>query len=147
MRYVQLAALRDTVYDQTQMRRGFSIFLILFFGLGPLSSMIDGSEDAGLPACCRRHGAHHCAVAVQMAAMKAQIGPGSTRYFAAPITCPYFPGASAMLATPARALTAKSAIALVEIERARAFVSSHVALPSAPSRAHAGRGPPSSDPS
>ena len=53
------------------MRRGFSIFLILFFGLGPLSALIDGSEDASLPPCCRRHGAHHCAMYARIMAMRA----------------------------------------------------------------------------
>ncbi len=48
------------------MRRGFSILLALLFGLSPLSA-IAGSDDAGLPACCRRLGAHHCAMTTQMA--------------------------------------------------------------------------------
>ena len=44
------------------MRRAISIFLILFFWLGPLETLLPGGEDARLPACCRRHGAHHCAM-------------------------------------------------------------------------------------
>ena len=54
------------------MRRGFSIFLVLFFGLGPLSALVDGSEDASLPPCCRRHGAHHCAMYARIMAMRAR---------------------------------------------------------------------------
>jgi len=45
------------------MRRTLSIFLVLFFGLGPVAAALHAEEDAGLPACCRRHGAHHCAMA------------------------------------------------------------------------------------
>jgi hypothetical protein len=53
------------------MRRVFSIFLILFFGLGPLSALVEGSDDASLPACCRRLGAHHCAMYAENMAMRA----------------------------------------------------------------------------
>jgi hypothetical protein len=124
------------------MRRGFSIFLILFFGLGPLSSTIDGSEDANLPLCCRRHGAHHCAMAMHMAAMRARAESGSTPAVSVPPTCPQFPGAAAMFATPASALMASAASAPDEIGPAHAFVGEPVAVFFAPSRAHAGRGPP-----
>ncbi len=75
------------------MRRGFSIFLILFFGLGPLSALVDGSEDASLPPCCRRHGAHHCAMDAQiMAAMSGAAAPIRTPGFSAPLTCPLYHG-------------------------------------------------------
>lgn len=122
------------------MRRGFSIFLILMFGLGPLSWLIDGSEDANLPACCRRHGAHHCVVA----AMAAQAQSGSTPTVSAPITCPSYPGAIALLSTPAQALAAASRTgeALQPIENVRA--AAHASGLSKPAQSHAGRGPPAS---
>ena len=44
------------------MRRAFSILLVLLFGAGPLSFAFSASDDISLPACCRRHGAHHCAM-------------------------------------------------------------------------------------
>src|SRR6185503_4110027 len=44
------------------MRRALSILLMLLFGAGPLSFAFTASEDATLPACCRRLGAHHCAM-------------------------------------------------------------------------------------
>ena len=127
------------------MRRGFSIFLILFFGLGPLSAFVDGSEDAGLPPCCRRHGAHHCAMYAQIMAMRAGREIDRTPGFSAPLTCPLYHGPAFSMLMPAHALTA--APARYRPEQTRAFV----AMPgraeafSTPSCAHAGRGPPAAN--
>lgn len=121
------------------MRRGFSIFLILLFGLGPLSAMVDGGEDTGLPLCCRRHGAHHCA----MAAM-AQMPPDPRTGFSAPLTCPYFPGSTIALLTPANAMAATAARLHVAAVRTETRDSREKATRSIPSDAHAGRGPPAS---
>jgi hypothetical protein len=127
------------------MRRGFSIFLILFFGLGPLSAFVDGSEDANLPPCCRRHGAHHCAMAMRMAAMMAKIESGSTPVLTAPLTCPSYPGPSAAILMPAHALTAAPASFRPEFTRTPAPTFERIAEFSRPSRAHAGRGPPAAN--
>ena len=126
------------MYHVLQMRRGFSIFLILLFGFGPLSVLID-SEDAGLPACCRRHGAHHCA----MAAMMQDAQSGRMPEMSAPVTCPLFPGASAAIATIAPALTTTTAALPAAVaEIFDAAPTSDVPL-QIPARVHAGRGPPS----
>src|SRR4051812_44110545 len=50
------------MYDGPRMRRALSILLVLLFGAGPLSFAFSLSDDISLPACCRRHGAHHCAM-------------------------------------------------------------------------------------
>ena len=86
------------------MRRGFSIFLILFFGLGPLSAFVDSSADAGLPACCRRHGAHHCAMCAEIMATSAGRGIDPTPSFSAPLTCPLYHGLTFSMLMPAHAL-------------------------------------------
>ncbi len=121
------------------MRRGIAIFLALMFGVGPLSAALPGAEDASLPSCCRRHGAHHCA----MAAVERDGKP----FVSAPATCPYYPGPTFALLLPAiHALTA-------EAERLPVFEgSASILLPGNPAglfgpcRAHAGRGPPASLP-
>jgi hypothetical protein len=66
------------------MRRPLSILIVALFLLAPLSALIPGAADAQLPACCRRHGAHHCA----MAAMSAP--PAGTHQFTAPNRCPLY---------------------------------------------------------
>lgn len=128
------------------MRRGFSIFLILFFGLGPLSALVDGSEDASLPPCCRRHGAHHCAMYQHILAMRAHQALDPRPAFSDPLTCPNYPGPAIAMLMPAHAITA----AMVDAKASRMAVS-HVAVPrygllvSAPLRTHAGRGPPATN--
>jgi hypothetical protein len=72
------------------MRRTLSIFLILFFGLGPFAVTLQADDDSGLPACCRRHGAHHCGMSARLAALIVPTEGNSS--VSAPATCPYFPG-------------------------------------------------------
>lgn len=54
------------------MRRALSILLMVLFGAGPLSFALNLSDDITLPACCRRLGAHHCA----MDSQQSQNAPG-----------------------------------------------------------------------
>lgn len=121
------------------MRRVFSILLILVFGLGPLSATLQARDDRTLPACCRRNGAHHCSMAVQMAAMT----PASRQpAFTVPLSCPDYPGARPLL------ITAVHAVLAAAVSQPGLMV--HPLLPAAgqtsalslPSRKHAGRGPP-----
>jgi len=124
------------------MRRGFSIVLMLVFGLVPLSPLVDGSEDVFLPSCCRRHGAHHCAMAVQRAAMRARIERESTPAFVNPVTCPDYPGSATALSTLPPALTAAARDIRSQAVRAHVAPDSPAAANASPSRTHAGRGPP-----
>lgn len=127
------------------MRRGFSIFLVLFFGLGPLSAFVDSSADAGLPACCRRHGTHHCVLYAQIMAMRAGRGIDPTPGFSAPLTCPLYHGPTFSMLMPAHALTAAEASFHAEFTRTPALRFERMAAFYGPSRAYAGRGPPASD--
>ena len=127
------------------MRRGFSIFLVLFFGLGPLSAFVDGSEDAGLPACCRRHGAHHCAMYAQIMAMRAGRGIDPTPGFSAPLTCPLYHGPTFSMLMPAHALAAARPSFRAKFARTPAPAFERIAAFSGPSRVNAGRGPPAAE--
>jgi len=129
------------------MRRWFSIFLILFFGLGPLSALADGTEDASLPACCRRHGAHHCAMSAQKMAVKASLSADPTPELSVPSTCPLYHGPALYMLMPAHALAAVPASLRAEFALAPAPAVERVAAFSRPTRAHAVRGPPASNPS
>jgi hypothetical protein len=72
------------------MRRALSTLLVLFFGIGPLALAIGNLDDASLPACCRRHGAHHCAMATDSTTQPAQ-----SSAFTASAHCPMFPRGNA----------------------------------------------------
>jgi len=82
------------------MRRTLSILMILFFGLGPLAAAMSADKDSRLPACCRRHGAHHCTMSSDMLSA-AEPGTPNVK---APATCPYFPGYTVALNTTIVAL-------------------------------------------
>lgn len=80
------------------MRRLFSISLTLLLWLGPLASLLPGADESRLPFCCRRHGAHHCA-------MDAAPAQGSGVALKAPSRCPQFPAALAVRTAPVFGLT------------------------------------------
>jgi len=92
------------MYHHSQMRRTLSIFLVLLFSLAPLAASLDtgsdANEDASVPACCRRHGAHHCLMTMQTAAMLAALNAGKV-IATGPSTCPSFPASlPATVSTP-----------------------------------------------
>jgi hypothetical protein len=69
------------------MRRFVSIALVLLCWLAPACALLPGSDEAQLPACCRRHGAHHC-----MMAMASMPGPGQS--VSTPAHCPLYHASS-----------------------------------------------------
>lgn len=124
-------------------RRCLSILLALIFGLGPLSAALPGAEDVNLPPCCRRNGAHHCAMAAHMAAMMAAAEHDGRTYVGAPSTCPYYPGPTLALLMPAaHALAAEAESLRVFATTTVAAETAQAAYLSSPSRTHSGRGPP-----
>jgi hypothetical protein len=131
------------LYDDLQMRRVPSVLLILIFWLGPLVAVFQGGDDSRLPACCRRNGAHHCAMDEQTAVtamLRAQSGPA----FSAPSHCPYCPRATARISGPVFALSS----AAMSARQARVERFSPAALSAAPLLPSADlqddRGPPQS---
>jgi|SRR5579872_4050171 len=82
------------VYHRFQMRRSLSILFSLFFALGPLVALFGEDYDARLPACCRRHGAHHCAMSSDAPDRATASNTGPSHFFAAPSRCPLYPHAT-----------------------------------------------------
>ena len=75
------------------MRRILAITLLIAFGspfVLPLLAATPAAQSA-LPACCRRNGAHHCAITMAMAAE----GLSGAHFYAPPDRCPMFPKAVA----------------------------------------------------
>ncbi len=71
------------------MRRTLSISLILLLWLPALAALMPGIADARLPFCCRRQGAHHCAMDSAAGASNQDADPA----LAAPSRCLEFPAA------------------------------------------------------
>jgi hypothetical protein len=132
---------KAVVYYESQMRRALSILLMVFFGLGPLATALPGGEDPRLPACCRRHGAHHCSLSMAMAGMGKSDGKPGVQ---APATCPYFPGYTAAATTTAMALAAQPMSLPALLAQPHTPVAARAAAVSSQIRTRAGRGPPAS---
>jgi hypothetical protein len=129
------------------MRRFLAILLIAFFGLGPLSAGLSADDDSGLPPCCRRHGAHHCAMAMRMAAMMAKAFSGSTPVFTAPLTCPLYPGYTAATTAPPPAIAAAGVTLPVLLAQPHSPSAGRAAARVTQLRTRANRGPPALLPS
>ena len=130
------------MYHQNQMRRAASLILVLFFGFGPLAGLLQSSDDARLPACCRRHGKHHCDMSEQDALALAASASGAV--LAAPARCPSFPRYAATLVAPMHAMAAAPAGLPVLAEELSAHPASSQAMRPISILMHDGRGPPAS---
>jgi hypothetical protein len=128
------------MYYQTQMRRALSISLILFFCIGPVTVALGASEDTGLPACCRRHGAHHCAESMRMIA---EAAPGKANLTAS-ATCPAFPGYEAANTTASKALADSSIDLPALLAQPHSPAATRTAARLGQIRTRAGRAPPAS---
>jgi hypothetical protein len=122
------------------MRRAISILMIVFFGLGPLAVTLSASDDSRLPACCRRHGAHHCAMSADMM-NAAESGPPNVK---APATCPYFPGYTVAPTTTILALAAAPVSLPALIQKPHSPAAGRAAARISQMRTRANRGPPAS---
>ncbi len=120
------------------MRQALTAFLVLFFGLGPLTAVLPASDESRLPACCRRLGAHHCAMAMQMAALGAGSGPA----FSASSHCPMYPGPEAALLSAVYATLVSPAALPAAVTRFGPIPSPPAAILSTRGREVADRGPP-----
>ena len=125
-----------------QMRRVLSILLALFFGLGPLAATFEAQDDARLPACCRRNGAHHCDMTDTELARAAQAASPSAPVFSAPSHCPLYPTGASATNSPAHALTASAAKLYRSAAQNRVLADSQQVSSDSVSRAHTVRGPP-----
>jgi len=77
---------------EEELRRFLAIALLAVFGLpfvSPLLAMTARSE-ANLPACCRKHGKHHCMMSV---VERNQLDGGEPAFTAPLEKCPYAPAA------------------------------------------------------
>lgn len=80
------------------LRKLLAIALVAVFGLPLFSSLLAlraGGEEARLPACCRRNGAHHCGMSM---AERQEFAVGQHRFSAPAEKCPFAP--TALLPAP-----------------------------------------------
>ena len=125
------------------MRRPLAVIFALLFAIGPLQGLFGASENLRLPACCRRHGAHHCEMSTETQSALEAAG-SSTPVLKAPATCPEFPGFVLSNLNTAHALAASHAGLPFFFEQAHEHIADAAAPKFAPSLLHSGRAPPTS---
>lgn len=115
------------------MRRFLAIAVLAVLSFGPLAWLLPGSDDARLPICCRRHGAHRCSM--NMASSESSKGTTVSE----PSHCPNYsyeiPGIIAPFLVLDEAAPARVSITRVLTRESRVETSLE-------SSAHSGRGPP-----
>jgi hypothetical protein len=120
------------------MRRFLAILLLAAFGLPTVAPLLAQTQDPdrNLPACCRRNGAHHCALSIAAQAGNAPVV--SAR-------CPVFPQHAAVATVTAAAfLATHPSIKLpltTQSRAARAEAQRHLSR----ERTHHTRGPPTNN--
>lgn len=94
------------------MRRFTAILILALLGAFyavPLLHAVSTDPESDLPACCRRHGKHHCAMMGQYLRLEAS---GEPAFNAPPQHCPMYPTGLAQTWAPivAALLPAKAAV-------------------------------------
>ncbi len=130
------------MYHHEQMRRVLSIILVVFFGIGPLPASFGAGDDARLPACCRRHGAHHCAMSEITAEQMVSSNSGSGPFLSAPSRCPWYPDNSLATTSPVHALAGHFANSIASIVQTPVLTALEAPSCNGLIRTQVGRGPP-----
>lgn len=125
------------------MRRFLAVLFVVFFGFGPLAATLEASDDARLPACCRTHGAHHCAMSAALRTWMLR-AESRTPGFTAPSTCPLYPGFLSQATAPEHALLTASTTTAAPVAQVLLLSLFDNAPRSAPKATRTVRGPPAS---
>jgi hypothetical protein len=126
-------------YHEFHMRRVVGVFLILLFWLGPLAAVLPANAESRLPACCRRNGAHHCALSAASHPYS-----GGSPVFADRSQCPSFPDSAAASTVSVHAMAASPARLPAPLARSYGLVAELAGALLSQPRSRAGRGPPAS---
>lgn len=128
------------------MRRILSIVLALMVGLGPALANVPANalalgwsthgDESVLPACCRRHGVHHCAAGMQASKTTSETSISTTG------CCPCWPHALVSTVAPLAALGPESHALRFAIEL-RSTHQAEIAAGISDRRSWPKRGPPS----
>lgn len=126
------------------MRRIFTLLLMLLVGCAPILEAVPAGalrsgwtgklDESRLPACCRRHGQHHC----MMDAMEDDSGPAAK----APNNCPCPPRGLLSTAPSMAALPQTGIIGLLSLTRRRALQAARAEAWANERRSWPKRGPP-----
>ena len=119
------------------LRRMLAIMLLIAFGSSLVLPAFTATADpeVSLPACCRGHGTHHCAMLHGMVA-----APGGPSFQAPP--CPFYPAPSTALQIGAASLTALLQLSVEQLRNAAPLAPMPHVARAFPASANRKRGPP-----
>jgi hypothetical protein len=118
------------------LRRLSAISLLILLALSLLTPLFGANEDAAAPACCRRNGAHHCAMGSERSSSQGTAFRENRK-------CPLYSGfnllgASALVALHRPAISFSVRLKTASLLRRQAEVTRVVTS----AREHSKRGPP-----
>jgi hypothetical protein len=133
-----LSDLRSFAILKRMLRRMLAITLLIAFGLPLAAPLLAASTDtdSNLPACCRRHGKHHCSMGIGSSAAS------SVAAFQAP-PCPAYPTVATQCPGLAAALAVPPRIGADVHRDSRPAANAECAIQTFAEFAHLTRGPPS----
>ena len=126
-------------FKESLMRRVVGTILVFLLWLGPFAAILPANAEARLPACCRRHGAHHCEMAGTAGLGKSSPGP----VFGAPRHCPSYPTNLTRSTAPTGVLATDSVRVFAQVARPAVPSNSRLVIHSTLLKTRANRGPPS----
>jgi hypothetical protein len=124
------------------MRHGLSVFFVFFYGLGSLMAIVDTGAESRLPACCRRHGAHHCAMSDAMKTRMVQASSASAPVLTIPAHCPLYPADSCAITAPVYALAPSPTGPPIELAQFHVYSLCSAAAQTSRIKTRTDRGPP-----
>ncbi len=132
------------MYTTRQVRRFTAILMLALlaaFHAVPVLHAVTSEPESELPACCRTHGKHHCAMSVREASQVIDARSGK-HAFAPPATCPSFPDYSAATNTAPQAIPSPAVSLPSLLAHPRSPISNRAAARMSQIRTRVGRGPP-----
>ena len=127
--------------SMVRMRRVPAILLVFLFSFSLIAPALFVDAESNLPACCRRHGKHRCAM---MDGDMAETPSSGAAIDALRVKCPFFPNGGAMVPECGPALQAAShsdGVSVISHIADRTQV--EAGYPVSLNRSHRKRGPPS----
>lgn len=129
---------------QAILRKFLAILMLFLFGAfyaAPLVQAASNDPDSGLPACCRRHGKHHCAM---MDLYLKSIASGAPHVRTAPEHCPFYPHSkTASVVSSHAGLAPSAAIFAAVVSHPAVRPQTHAVYRLSLDRSRQKRGPPS----
>ncbi len=132
------------ILKQFRLRKFIAVLMLAMIGgfyAAPLLQAASSDPDAGLPACCRRHGKHHCAM---MDRYLKSIDSGTPQIRTTPQHCPFYPHSSSAPGVRYHAGLAPSAAIFAQVvSHPAVHPQTHAVYRLSLDRSRQKRGPPS----